>query len=267
MRCPHGSPIAPVRSPWDTGRAMSRAEVPLPPPSTTLAAYLAGFRATWTSVFAYVLLGTYVGIGALSHDFGFSITWTLVATLLLWAGPAQVIFVSSIGGGASLIEVALAVGLSGVRLLPMVVSMLPMIKRPDASSWKLVLPAHFTAVSIWVEALRLLPTVPREGRIAFLNGLGSGYGVCATAATLTGYYLAAKMPALVSAGLLFLTPLAFLMSTVRNARMLVDRLALILGLVLGPLFAAWQIGLDLMWSGVVAGTAAYIVHRVREALQ
>ena len=245
---------------------MSPPEVPSDQPLTTLSAFRAGFLATWTSVFTYVLLGTYVGIGALSHDFGFSLPWTLVATLLIWAGPAQVIFVSTLGAGGSLIEVAIAVGLSAVRLLPMVVSMLPMIKRPDARGWKLVLPAHFTAVSVWVEAIRLLPTVPREGRIAFLNGLGTGYGICATFATFMGYYLAARMPALVSAALLFLTPLAFLMSTARNARMMVDRLALGLGLVLGPLFAWWQIGLDLMWSGVVAGTAAYAIHRAREAM-
>jgi hypothetical protein len=57
------------------------------------------------------------------------------------------------------------------------------------------------------------------------------------------------------------------MSTLRNARMLVDRLALGLGLIVGPLFAHWQIGLDLMWSGIAAGTAAYAVHRAREAMQ
>jgi predicted branched-subunit amino acid permease len=246
---------------------MSLAEPAPAQPMSMLAAFRAGFMATWTSVFTYVLLGNYLGIGAISHDFGFGIVWTLVATVLVWAGPAQVILVSMLGAGASLFEVAVAVGLSGVRLLPMVVSMLPMLKGPGVRSWKLVLPAHFTAVSIWVEAVRLLPAVPREGRISFLNGLGAGYTVCATAAALAGYYLAAQMPTLISAGLLFLTPLAFLMSTLRNARMLVDRLALGLGLVLGPIFAYWQIGLDLMWSGVVAGTAAYAVHRVREALQ
>jgi len=164
-------------------------------------------------------------------------------------------------------EAALAVGLSGVRLLPMVVSMLPMLKRPGLPSWKLLMPAHLTAVSIWVEAVRLLPSVPRDARISFINGLGTGYAVCAVAAALAGYYLAAKMPTLISAALLFLTPLAFLMSTLRNVRMLVDRLALGLGLVLGPLFAYWQLGLDLLWSGIVGGTAAYAVHRVREAMQ
>lgn len=238
-----------------------------PQPITTLSAYLAGFRATWTSIFSYVLFGTYLGIGALSHDFGFSIGWSLTATILIWAGPAQVILVSALGSGTSLIEAAIAVGLSAVRLLPMVVTMLPMLRRPGLRAWKMLLPAHFTAVSLWVEAVRLLPKVPREARVAFCNGLGTGYGVCAISATAGGFYLAASLPPLMSAALLFLTPLAFLMSTLRNARLLVDRLALALGLVLGPLFAYWQIGLDLMWSGIAAGTLAYAMHRVREALQ
>jgi predicted branched-subunit amino acid permease len=236
-------------------------------PLSPMSAFLAGFRATWTSVFSYVLFGTYLGIGALAHDFGFSVTWAFFSTILVWAGPAQVILISALGAGASHIEVAVAVGLSGVRLLPMVVALLPMIKTPRTRSWTLLLPAHFTAVSMWVEALRLLPKVPRESRIAFCNGLGSGYGVTAISATIVGFHLAAKLPPLLSAGLLFLTPLAFFMSTLRNARLLIDRLALAFGLVLGPFLAYRQVGLDLLWSGIAAGTAAYLAHRLREALR
>jgi len=236
-------------------------------PSSTSRAFLTGFGATWTSVFSYVLFGTYIGIGALAHDFGFSVWWALLSTILVWAGPAQVILISALGAGGSLIEVAIAVGLSSVRLLPMVVSMLPLLKAPGTRAWHLLLPAHFTAVSMWVEALRLLPKQPRENRIAFCNGLGCGYGITASTATVTGFYLAAKLPPLMSAALLFLTPVAFLMSTLRNSRMLVDRLSLAFGLVLGPAFAWWGVGLDLMWSGIVGGTAAYLVHRFREALR
>jgi predicted branched-subunit amino acid permease len=240
---------------------------PQPPARSAFAGYLAGFGATWTSVFSYVLFGTYMGIGALAHDFGFSVTWALASTMLVWAGPAQMILISTLGAGASLVETGLAVGLSSVRLLPMVVALLPMLKGPGVRTWTLVLPAHFTAVSMWVEALRLLPQQPREGRIAYCNGLGTGYLITASTATVTGFFLAAKLPTLLSAALLFLTPVAFLMSTLRNSRMLVDRLALAFGLVLGPLFAWWQIGLDLMWSGIAAGAAAYLVHRFREALR
>jgi predicted branched-subunit amino acid permease len=228
---------------------------PAAPPVSVLSAYLAGFRATWGSVFAYVLFGTYIGIGALAHDFGFGIAWALLSTILIWAGPAQLILISTLGAGTALVEVAAAVGLSSVRLLPMVVALLPMLRGPNVRTWQLVLPAHFTAVSLWVEAMRLLPGVARENRIAFCNGLGCGYGVVACSATLVGFYLAARLPPLMSAGLLFLTPLAFLMSTLG------------FGLVLGPLFAWGQIGLDLMWSGIAAGTAAYLVHRFRAALR
>lgn len=236
------------------------------PPLTTFAAYRAGFAATGKSVFSYVLFGTYIGIGALSHDFGFSITWALACTILVWAGPAQVILISALGAGSGLAETALAVGISSARLLPMVVALLPMLKKGNAPSWKLVLPAHFTAVSMWVEAMRLLPS-QREGRIAFCNGLGTGYMLTAILATVTGFYLAARLPPLASGALLFLTPLAFFMSTLRNARELIDQLAFALGIVIGPLLAWWQLGLDLLWSGIIGGTLAYALHRVREAMQ
>src|SRR3954465_8695012 len=89
--------------------------------------FLSGLLASFRSVFALVLIGTYVGIGALAHDYGFSLIWVIVSTVLIWAGPAQVIMVSALGTGAALVEVALAVFLSAVRFLPMVVSLLPLL--------------------------------------------------------------------------------------------------------------------------------------------
>jgi hypothetical protein len=68
-----------------------------------------------------------------------------------------------------------------------------------------------------------------------------------------------------SAALLFLTPMSFLISTTRNCRLLSDWLALGFGLVLGPLLAVWHVGLDLMWTGIVGGSLAYGIYRLREA--
>lgn len=229
------------------------------------AAFRRGLQAAFRSVFILVTVGTFLGIGALAHDLGFSLTWAVVCTVLVWAGPAQVILMTALGGGAALAEIAIAVALSAIRLLPMVVSLIPSLRGPATRNRDLVLPAHFTAVTIWAESLRLLPTLPRESRVAFLNGMGSGFMAVGTAFTVIGFYLAASLPTVLAAALLMLTPLAFLMSIAGNARLLADRLALLLGLMIGPVLAAYRVELDLLWAGMIGGTLGYAVHRLREA--
>jgi len=246
---------------------MSLAPPTSPPQRSTTASFLAGFRAAWLSVIAYVLIGTYIGIAALAHDFGFSLWWVMASTVLVWAGPAQVILVSALGTGANPVEAALAVGVSSARLLPMVISLLPLIKQKETRHRDLILPAHLTAVSMWIEALRLLPALPRETRISFCNGLGLGFMTAAHVGAVIGFYLATSLPPILTAGLLFLTPMSFLISTTRNCRILADWLALAFGIVLGPLLAWWQVGLDILWTGIVGGSVAYGIHRLREALK
>jgi predicted branched-subunit amino acid permease len=233
--------------------------------ASSLDAFIRGIRAALNSVFVYVLVGTYIGYGALSHDLGFSLGWALVSTMVMWAGPAQVIIVTTLGSGSTLIQAAIAVALSSMRLLPMVVALLPLIKTPRTGYRHLLLPAHFTAISVWVESLRLVPGLPREQRVHFCNGLGVGLMSPALLATIVGYVLAAQLPTLFAAAVLFLTPMSFFVSTLRNSRELVDRLAFGLGLVLAPLFAVAKFELDLLLAGLVAGSLAYGVHRLREA--
>src|SRR6185436_3535405 len=136
-------------------RGMS--EPPAAPTGTASGAFLFGCRRAAASVFAFVIVFTYIGFGALAHDYGFSVGWAMLSTALQWAGPAQVILVTGLGPGAVVIETAVAVALSSVRLLPIVVALLPVVKREDTRPWQLVLPAHFMAVSVWVEAMRYAP--------------------------------------------------------------------------------------------------------------
>ena len=227
--------------------------------------FLSGIGSALTSVFFLVLAGTYVGIGALAHDYGFSVWWLALSSLIVWASPAQVIAVSALGSGSPLIEAAVAVSLSGVRLFPMVVALLPLIRepKPRPAIAPLLLPAHFTSVSMWVESLRLRPGSAREQRLAFCNGLSVGYMGTAVSFGFVGFYLAAGVPPLLAAALLFLTPISFLMSTVRNSRQFVDRLAFALGLGIGPVLAHYNVSLDLLWTGVGGGVLAYGFHRLR----
>ena len=233
--------------------------------SSSATAFFGGVKSALASVFFLVLAGTYVGMGALAHDFGFSPWWLALSTVLVWAAPAQVILISALGAGSAQIEAAIAVTLSAIRLFPMVVALLPLLRGEGTRLRDLLLPTHFTSVSMWVESIRLLPGVPRERRIAFCNGLSVCYMSTTASFGFVGYYLAAELPPLFAGALLFLTPLSFLLSTARNAKAMMDKLALVLGLLLGTILTAAHVQLDLMWTGIGGGTLAYVVHRLREA--
>jgi predicted branched-subunit amino acid permease len=234
---------------------------------SSLAAFIAGLKVASTSVFFAVIVTTYIGFGALAHDYGVSVGWAVLSTVLMWAGPAQVILLTALGSGTTIIEVAVAVGLSSVRFLPLVVALVPVIRGPDTRPWQLLTPSHFVSVSVWVEGTRHAPSLARTNRVAFCNGIGVGFVTPGAIATAVGFYLAAALPALFGAAAMFVTPLSFLLSTVRNSRLLLERLALVLGLIVGPLLAYYQVGLDLLWTGIIAGTLAYGTHRVREMLR
>jgi predicted branched-subunit amino acid permease len=247
--------------------SMSPAAAVAAPAKPGAAAFVDGVRAIARSVFIIVIVGSYISIGALAHDLGFSLAWTVLSTLLIWAAPAQVILMTALGAGTAPFEAAIAVALSGIRLLPMVVVLLPVLRAAETRVRALILPAHFTSVSFWIESLRLAPTLPRENRIAFANGIGAGLLAAASVATVTGYYLAGILPSALVAAMLFLTPMSFLTSTIRGARLLSDKAAYMIGVVVAPLLAWARVDLDLLWTGVVGGTIAYGVYRLGRVRQ
>lgn len=233
--------------------------------STGAGAFWLGTRTAATSVFAFVIVFTYIGYGALCHDYGFSVLWAMASTALQWAGPAQVILVTGLAPGTALIETAVAVALSSVRFLPIVVALLPLVKREGQRAWELVVPAHFMAVSVWVETMRVAPSLQREHRIAFCNGVGLALLTLGVGATAAGYYMQSLLPVVFGAAAMFITPISFLVSTARSAKLLLEKAALGLGLVIGPALAFAKVEFDLLWTGVIAGTLAYGVHRIQRA--
>src|SRR5687767_1246838 len=73
-----------------------------------------GVRSVASTVLTLVLFATYLGIGALAHDTHFSLGWVLASTVLVWAGPAQIILISTLGSGATEVQAAIAVSVSAV---------------------------------------------------------------------------------------------------------------------------------------------------------
>jgi predicted branched-subunit amino acid permease len=225
--------------------------------------FLQGMRKA-VSVPALVLFASYLGFGAVLHGVGFPLGAGVASTLLVWALPAQLILIGGLAAGTALPAIALAVGLSSMRLLPMVVSVAPYMRGPRRSLfWELVC-AHFVAMTVWLEGLRMLPHMPGEARVPFTLGLGLSLIGVSCLGTVAGYTIAGEVPGWIAAGLLLLTPLSFTVLMVRNAVSATDWLALAAGLILMPLTLNLGGGLDLMISGIGGGTLAFIAGRLLE---
>src|SRR6201993_4020029 len=139
-----------------TTQTVARSPLALPPLDSptwqsSLRAFGWGMRSVASTILSLVLFATYLGIGALAHDTHFSLGWALASTLFVWAGPAQIILISTLGSGATIIQAAIAVTVSAIRLFPMVVSGMPLMRTPQTKRRQLVLVAHLTAVTLWVE--------------------------------------------------------------------------------------------------------------------
>ena len=209
----------------------------------------------------YVLWATFVGFGGLVHDANFPLGAALLSTLLIWAIPAQVLLIEGYGAGTPAAAIALTIGLSSARFLPLVVSILPMLRSKRGMAVQFFA-AHFIAIGTWVEVMRLLPPLKAEARIPFFFGFVGTFVTGGLLATAAGFALAGSLPRPLALGLLFLTPISFLLALARNARDRVDVLSLIFGLALAPLFAVYGGTLGLLWTGLAGGTAAWLIHRL-----
>lgn len=74
------------------------------------------------------------------------------------------------------------------------------------------------------------------------------------------YTIAGQLPPAASAALLLLTPMYFLTSLWGSARETAGLVAMVIGLVLGPVMHVLVPGFDLLVAGVLGGGLAFIFH-------
>jgi predicted branched-subunit amino acid permease len=215
------------------------------------------------SVPVLVVVITFVGFGALARDVGFDIYQAAFVTAVVFALPGQVVLADEIAHGASLLAATFAVVLTAVRLLPLAFSLMPVLRDGAPRRWQELLLCHFIAITIWLEAMRRLPPLPRHLRTAYFTGFAIVLASAIMSATILGFLLAARVPPPVAAGFVFLTPIYFFLSLVETAVSRADRLAFAVGVVLGPVLFTLAPGYDLFLTGLVGGTGAYLVTRRR----
>lgn len=234
---------------------------PSPGFSTRRQWYLRGARAAF-SVPGLILASAFIGFAGLAKEAGLTLAQTVFMVGMVWALPAKVVLIGAILSGASLPAAAFAVALSSIRLTPMVVALVPELRGPKTPRWVLYFLSHFVAVTSWVLAMERLRGIPRELRTSYYAGLGSTLVLFNMLVAAVVYLLADRLPPVVSAALFLLTPMYFLTSLWGSARERAGHVAMVLGLILGPLLHLVVPGFDLLGAGLIGGGVAFAFHRL-----
>ena len=229
------------------------------------------WKAFWYGTLAFfrvpgiVLFSTALGFGAYAHDSGFTLGQTAFVSVTIFALPGQVVLVDQVAHGAALVAMGFAVTLTAIRLLPMVVVFVPYIRNERADKLPLLCGAHFIAVTAWVLGTQTLPHLPKRLRLANHLGVGIALTTSITIAAMIGHQVSGVVPPVIAGGLLFLTPIYFMLSLIGSVMVRTDQMAIAFGLILGAPVYLLVPEFDLLATGLIGGTLAYAIGRLMAA--
>lgn len=214
---------------------------------------------------ALVMVATFIGFGSLVRSSGLDLGAGLLSTGATWALPGQVMAVELYATGASLFVIAVAVAAANMRLTPMIVSLMPHIRRPGVPRWKYLLVAQVIAATSWFYGMRVCPTLPEDQRLSYVTGYGVTLWLTTMVGTAVGYLAAGSLPVAVSLGLVFLNPLYFMLLLLGECRNRGRVVAIAVGAVAGPVFYLLTPEWSLPLAGLLGGTAAMVFSGVEGA--
>lgn len=208
---------------------------------------------------AMVLFAGMVGFGAMGRTNGMDVWFTSATSFFMFALPGQVVLLEMAIAGSSALAIALAVTLTSTRFITMTVTLFPQFHEKDRNHG-LYASVHLLAMTAWAISMREFQTMESRHRLSYFVGLGLLCWIISIPGTILGYLLAGLVPPYITLGLVFINPLFFLL-TFTEVKPWINRIAIGLGFVLGPLFYTLDRDTSLLSTGLVAGTIAYFIDR------
>ncbi len=209
-----------------------------------------------------ILLTTMMGFGVLANVAGLKAQMAVLATVLIWGLPGQLAMLELWLGGAGVIAAILACSLANARFLPMTVSFLPLLQSGSRGKLAMLGFAQLLSLNSWAMCQRRFPQVKEPLRWIYFVCFALTVFTFGIVGTVVGYFGAARLPGVVTTGLLFLNPLFFAL-VFAGVRQRYAVFALVIGAILGPviyfLTPAWSLAL----TGLVGGSAAFVISERR----
>ena len=208
---------------------------------------------------AIALGASFIAIGALLKNLGFSLQESIFSTFLIYALPGSLVMAESMLIGASLINIFFAVWLVNSRLYPMTVALMPLLMHKSQPKWKYYLSCHFIAVSSWLIVKDNYKLIEKENRIDYWIGIGTATWTVAIFSTFIGYLASDFLNKDMIIGLAIVNPVYFICMMIGAMKTIQISLSVILGAVIGPAFYFLSPEWCILFGGFTAGTIAFIL--------
>ena len=206
------------------------------------------------------LLASMTGFGSLVHESDLPFAMAIAATVGIWGLPGQLALVEMHVAGLSAFFVILGVALANARFLPMVVSFMPLMNEAESKSrWDFAL-VQMLSINSWAAGLKRFPDIEKRFRRRYYVVFAVICMSAGTLGTVIGYFGVGLMPRPIALGLIFMNPLFFavLLAGVQSRPSMI---ALVVGAPLGVMFHLVAPDLDLLLTGVVGGTLAFLLNK------
>ena len=213
---------------------------------------------------AFALGASFIAIGALLKNLGFSIQESIFSTFLTYALPGSLVMAESLLVGASLFNIFLAVWLVNARLYPMTVSLMPLLMDQSQPRWKYYVSCHFIAVSAWLIMKSKHQSIDKKYRIDFWIGIGTATWSIAIISTVIGYLASDFLNKDMMIGLAIVNPVYFMCMLVGAMKTIQVNTSVILGAILGPIFYFLSPEWSILYGGFIAGTIAYFIGELND---
>ena len=223
--------------------------------------FFLGFKSVRSVNGPAIALGcSFLAIGALLKNIGFNFQQSVLSTFFTYALPGQLVMAESFLVGASLLNIFVGVWLVNTRLMPMGISMFPLLKSKKQPKWKYYVSCHFIAVSSWLIMKKDYKTIHVDSRIDFWMGVGAATWSIAIFSTIIGYLISDFLSKDIMIGLAIVNPVFFmcvLIGSMKNNTVI--SISVIFGVLLAPFFYLISPEWCILFAGLIAGTTAFFI--------
>ena len=210
------------------------------------------------------LASSFFALGVLLGESGLSAMQAAFFSVAVFALPGQLAAAELLADGAGLTVIVAAVWLVNLRLLPMTIVLMPLLRPAAQRGWRDFAAAHLVAVTCWVCFMNSYRTVPPPSRYGYFAVMGAIFWLGGTVATVAGCVIGGVLPPWLLVGLLFLNPIYFLCLMLSSLANRADAAAMALGTLLLLLLPDKVGQWDIVIAGVVGGGMVFAVAEGRK---